>query len=241
MLHNITYDTYPMVIHCPGKLNPDSWQSLLDIFFQRAKRNFGPVKDATIITWNNGEKGLFERSLDHIGVPYIVLGKNVKNWKNPIKIELTNRAFHDIKTKFVIGIDSHDAIICKDPNEIISTFTFSFPKVKMLFNCGPVHHPPVNRSFFKFQERIGLGHDFRHLNSGAWAGETEFCKMFFESCINSRQFDENPMNGWWDLSDQMYIKSTFPQYHPKVQLDYTSEIFQILPNINVIAMKKMFL
>ena len=226
LLYNSKYETFPIVVHCPGKKTTVLWEKLSKLFKSKGPKYSVCLDDTTIITWNNAEKSCLERSLDVYRVPYFTLGKGIVDWHNPIKLHLTNDALSGIKTKYVIGLDANDVLVLNDPNEIVRRF--SEFGCRMLFNCGPIDHPPVSRQFNDLQARLGEGHDFKYLNGGVWVGETDYCREFFRDCSNAREQDEDPTNEWWDISEQFYIKSAFVKHHANVKLDYRAQIFQIV-------------
>jgi hypothetical protein len=230
MIYNIKHNTYPTIIHCPGRKNTKLWDKLVSFYLKKSNSEKKiKSEDFITVTWNNKNyKSILEKSLDVIGLEYNVLGKEIKDWKNPIKISLIINFLKKVNTKYVIGLDSSDILVLEDLNNIIKKFK-NF-NCKMLFNCGPIKHPPVEREFNAIQEILGKNYDSPYLNGGAWIGEKNFCLSFFEFCAEQRIYDVDPLNEWWDLSEQFYIKSAFAKKnnYKKIKLDYESKIFQIL-------------
>src|SRR5688500_3413435 len=108
MLVNLLFNTEPLVVHAPGPLgHKPYWQEIKDEFLSTPPARIGPVSDLTILTWNNGNEtlGILEKSLDHLGVPYVVKGAGVGEWVNSKhKPLLTSEAVNTIETKYVMGV-----------------------------------------------------------------------------------------------------------------------------------------
>jgi hypothetical protein len=226
MLRNTAFGTSPLVAHGQGPHDyKPFWEPLLERFFATPASSFGAPKDLTILTWNNGNAGmgLLERSLDHLGVPYMVTGRGIEKWVNSEhKPMLTAEALPLITTKYVVGVDSRDAIFLGDPNEIVRRFEADFD-CDLVFSADQLNWPNLKR-FKVFENGLAGARDseFRYLNSGAWIGRTEFCREFFAQAAKTPPAPEAPE------VDQGILKEIFPAYYPKVQLDYRCRLFQNL-------------
>ena len=126
MLKNLTFNTRPLVVHAQGPhMNKPYWQPIRDKFFASQPQKLTLPKNLTILTWNNGHDsmGVFEKSMAHLGLPCLVLGKGVDEWINSKhKPLLTYEALKNIDTEFVMGVDSRDAILLDDPAKILNAF-----------------------------------------------------------------------------------------------------------------------
>ena len=224
MLVNLLFNTEPLVVHAPGPLgHKPYWREIKEEFFSTPPARIGPVRDLTILTWNNGNEtlGILERSLDHLGVPYVVKGAGVREWVNSLhKPLLTAEAVNSIETKYVMGVDSRDAMVLGDPNEIVGRFERKF-SCEMVFGADRMNWPNVAR-FKSFEESLpgASESDFRFLNGGMWIGRTDFCREFFKEAARTEAITEAPE------SEQGILKQLFQTYHPRVQLDYRCEMFQ---------------
>ena len=146
---------YPLIVHAPAwtisqyypdrkfhsEVNP-LWRPILDKW-QKSKIdnvNHGQFNELTIITWNNSpEKGLVEKALDLFGVPYTCLGKGVTHWKNSYKINLTAKIIDSIQTPYVMGLDSYDILILRNPLESVEKFKTM--NCDLLFNGERLFYP----------------------------------------------------------------------------------------------------
>lgn len=226
MLVNLQFETHPLVVHAPGPLeHKPYWREIREAFFSAPRLSIGAIEDLSIVTWNNGIEamGALERSLDHLGIPYIVKGAGVSDWVNSRhKPLLTCEALEEAKTKYVMGIDSRDAMVIGDPRLIVLRFEQNF-SCDMVFGADRMNWPNLPR-FKVFEEsRAGAsGTDFKYLNGGMWIGRTEFCRKFFQAALQTETLSEAPD------SEQGILKQLFQIYYPRVQLDYRCQMFQNL-------------
>jgi hypothetical protein len=257
---NIQARTQPIVIHAPGftaakvlysgiedyyRRNP-LWVAIQRCYKKSKPKRIEPedMGDLTIITWNNNqEKGFLEECLDRMGVPYLVLGRGIKEWRNIYKVNLTCEVLGDIKTKYVMGLDSYDVLLLDSPGEVVRRFEgFS---CEILFNAVSKFYPDchkfelagerfITRDWEEFQGRISNSY-WRYLNAGAWIGKTSFCRRFFADCLSRKTeelvdagklpFKKGAYHQKLTDSEQTALNWTFQDYFPQVQLDYNCEIF----------------
>ena len=221
---NLLFNTTPVVIHAQGRHEyKPYWRPIKEKFFASPRRALGPVQDLTILTWNNGHEamGILERSLDHLGVPYLVLGQGIRDWVNSRdKPRLTRDALGSVTTRFVAGVDSRDAIFIEHPGLVLERFEREFD-CDLVLSADRMNWP--NRAEFKlFEDSLpgAQASDFRYLNSGAWVGRTDFCQEFFTAAVETPPVEDAPE------ADQGILKQLFQTFYPRVQLDYRSSIFQ---------------
>lgn len=223
MIRNLVFDTKPLVVHAQGPLSHKPyWKPIRDRFFQSPAQHLS-LSDLTVFTWNNGHEamGVFEKSMAHLGLPCMVLGQEVDEWMNSKhKPLLTAEAMKHIKTEFIMGVDSRDAILLGDPSEILNRFLTRFG-CDLVFSADLMNWPNVP-SFKKFEDACaeGVDTDYKYLNSGAFIGRTAFCKGFFAAAADTQPVPQAPR------ADQGIFKKVFQDYYPKVQLDYRCELFQ---------------
>jgi hypothetical protein len=224
MLVNLVFNTCPLVVHAPGFLrHKPYWQEIQDAFFATPPARLGGTEDLTILTWNNGHEamGILERSLDHLGVPCVVLGRGVRDWVNSRdKPRLTAAALDSVETKYVMGVDSRDAIFIGHPRLVLERFRREFD-CELVFSADRMNWPNLGE-FRRFEDSLpgAQASDFRYLNSGAWVGRTEFCREFFAAAVETPPVADAPE------ADQGILKQLFQTFHPRVQLDYRSSMFQ---------------
>lgn len=221
---NRLFGTHPVVVHAQGPefLHP-LWPEVRDRCFEQPRRTIGPIEGLTILTWNNGHRdmGVLERSLDHLGIPYVVTGQGVDDWVNSRdKPRLTRDALATIDTPFVMGVDSGDAVVVDDPSHLVRWLDERFA-CDLVFSADKINWPNM-KVFKEFEDTLpgAESSDYRYLNGGVWIGRTEFCRRFFtEAC-------ETPLTPIRPESEQGILKQLFPRHHPRVKLDYTCSMFQ---------------
>ncbi|MBM3465586.1 MAG: hypothetical protein FJX76_26145 [Armatimonadetes bacterium] len=224
MLTNLVFDTRPVVVHAHGSHErKPNWPPIREWFFASAARQLGAAPDLTIITCNNGHPsmGLLERSLDHLGVPYLVAGHGIDPWVNSVhKPPVIVEALSGVTTRYVLYADSRDAIFVDDPRRAVSEYEEHF-SCRMLFSADRLNWPAVTE-FKRFEDRLpgAAESDFRYLNGGIWMGETEYCRTFFERVRVTPPAEEAPE------SEQGILKRLLMDTHPDVQFDYRCRIFQ---------------
>jgi len=237
---NKFFNTRPCVLHNP---TPHYlWDIIIKEFFN-TKRKKIKLHDLTIVTWNNKKsKSILERSLEHLGLKCVVLGKGIKSWNNTLKIKLINKALPKIKTNFVMGVDAFDAIILSDPNKSIDILNFY--NADMVFNatCGTVYS---SKRLIEFCDNQFSRYPMRNPNAGAWIAKTKFCRRFFNKMagitinklvkfMHEEEFPNNPTPSlqWCSKSEQLRMKFIFEKLYPRVTIDYQCQFFQILNNFN---------
>jgi len=223
--HNSKFRTDPIVLHGQGDdITKPFWGEVRDAFFATPRREIGAAANLTIITWNSrDEPGLLERSLDHIGVPCVVMGRGIGDWTNSRdKPRLTVEALEAIDTPYVAGIDAFDAIVVDNPSKLLTRFEEHFD-TDLVFNGGKVNWPNV-AAFRKYEESLpgASESEFRYLNGGAWIGRTDFCRAFFAEACETEPHPLHPE------SEQGLLKQMLPRHVPHVQIDYRCRMFQTM-------------
>jgi len=262
-IKSLKTNTYPLIVHAPGwtvsqssteayrhnKLNP-LWTSIVNAWRKDKinKISHQQFKDLTIITINNSaKKGILEKSLDRLGVPYIVLGKDVNDWKNIYKIQLFHKAINSINTTYVMGLDAYDVLVLRDPKEAVEKFKNM--DCDMLFNGEVTFYPSCNslgqvkKSFIteewkEFQKNIAKS-PWAYLNAGMWIAKTEFYRKFIKECFTRnaeslvkagrlpiyRKQEDKGHHQKLTESEQVIMHWVFKDFYPRVQIDYENSIF----------------
>lgn len=256
-IRNYIYNTYPIVFHSPMSL-PILWE------YFRLFRNYQPLlsskqelNDCMLITWNNKNKRILEKSLNILRCPHTVMGRNITDsqWRNVVKIQLTNEFLENVDTKYVMGVDAFDALFIKHPNHVIKRFQAL--NVPMLFNASSMHGLTFQSEQLEWEKSLYPDRVFRYLNAGVWIGETEFVKKFFQRAeelsrnqieiidecdknnailtpvhFSSRARKEFRPSEYVERlknSEQVVIKWAFREF-PKIELDTTQKVFCVLNN-----------
>jgi hypothetical protein len=217
------YGTSPVLVHAHGSHEgKPHWRPIRDAFFANTAQQLSCPEDLTIITCNNGHQamGIFERSLEHLGLPYQVHGAGVNPWMNSRdKPRILAEALSKIKSRYVLYADSRDAILIGDPGLALQRFREEF-SCRMLFGADRINWPPL-KEFQRYEDSLlpAEGSDFPYLNGGMWIGETAFCQEFFARAMETPPVEKAPE------SEQGILKRMLPDYAGSVQLDHHCRIF----------------
>ena len=221
---NLLFGTQPIATHCPGPPHGD-WHRFVAEALTPVPSCQCP--EATILTWNGFNRpekpnGLLDRSLERLGLQALVLGSPSEPWMNIHKLRLTADALERIDTPYVIGADSSDVIFLDNPQIAVDRFRQYFA-CDLLFNSTGSRCWPELPAFVSFQSSLPMAAvaQQRHwINSGLFIGKTEFCREYFR-----RLSEETPVEGY-EYDDQSIVMRTWPDWYPRVQADYLSQIFQ---------------
>ena len=125
---NKLYGTLPLFAHAPGiPENNPLWTDVVRYANQGKPQRFTQPAGVTFITWNSGlpnsfisqhkkTLGTFEKSMERVGLEYVVLGKGVgSGWVNTMKLTTTCDFLDHCGTEYVSGIDSADAVVVSLP------------------------------------------------------------------------------------------------------------------------------
>ncbi|MEK6257147.1 MAG: class I SAM-dependent methyltransferase [Planctomycetota bacterium] len=162
-----------------------------------------------------------ERSLQILGLQTRVL-RGTDPWRNIKKLRLTAEALKEVRTPYVIGADSCDVIFLDNPQIAVDRFRQNFA-CDLLFNATGSRCWPELPEFVRFQSSLPMAAvaQQRHwINSGLFIGKTEFCREYF-----ARLAEQVPVEGY-EYCDQAIVMRTWPEWYPRVQADYLSQIFQ---------------
>lgn len=231
---NKLYGTLPLFAHAPGiPENNPLWTDVVRYANQGKPQRFTQPAGVTFITWNSGlpnsfisqhkkTLGTFEKSMERVGLEYVVLGKGVgSGWVNTMKLTTTCDFLDHCGTEYVSGIDSADAVVVADPADIVTRFKEY--GCDLLYGAEMNFWPDELANTVKPQEERRFRKPYCYLNGGMWIGQTEYCRRFFRSVLELRgRIKSRP------LSEQMAIKSHYVNCYPQVQLDDRCNLFQNL-------------
>ena len=205
------------------------------------KDKFKKPYDLLIVTVSTySEPTILEKSLIHLGIKdFVILNEQMNKWNFFYKIKwlnnyLSNRKF---KEKYLLFLDSRDAILQDNPQKIIDLFLKK--KCKLLFNatefdqdfwkkCNHWWHDDVKNiiklndpnDYYHYCKKNFANNNPVFLNSGGFIGELEYIKktfLFIE--------DNTPSNVALNFtSDQPLINNYLPLF-PEIKIDYTFEVF----------------
>jgi len=238
------------IIHANGPAKHEPlWDKAVNTFFSEERQVGKMSKELTLITWSiPEERTLLQNCMDHYGLEDRLIVLPIKKPFDFLdKIRKTKEYLPKIKTKYVMGLDATDVLVCGHDNcdEVLNTFKNK--KAKAVFGAEIPQWPDVNtmqgitkpHSGAPFEmnklitelrevrdtERVykWLGSPFTHLCSGTWIGETEFMTKFYDECyeILPEGYTEETLFG----GDQGFITLIAGRHYPDVILDYKSEMF----------------
>ncbi len=222
-LHNKLFNTNPFLIHLNGShLKNSKGRKFRSEVFNFMDKNVyggnGGIRDTTYFTCSTYEskETNLEKSLKFFKVPYVLKGRGIKNWENPMKAGLLAEYLPQINTKYTMGIDSHDVFLIRDANQLIDTFEKDFD-CDMVFN-GELTSYPLNKELENFEKEKYKSSPFHYLNSGVWIAKTDFLKSVINDILTLKS--SRPK------SDQEIYRKLHKKYYPSIQIDYQCRLFQ---------------
>ena len=229
LLRNDKFQTFPIVVHSPfGKHH--AWLEMKTRLDSEPYQEIGSINDLTILTWNNSYKqGILEISLDRLGIPYVVLGRDRDvPWRNLDKIPLLLEAMEQVDTQYVMAADCYDVIVLRDLHEAVERFANSGHEVLFNATCGRYGLVSTN----KVESVLFSKREVQHLNSGAFIGKTEFCRQLYAIANDAIPVVQRVIELTGEVtfvnSDQAVLKAVLPMLYPRVRIDSRRNIFQIL-------------
>lgn len=175
---------------------------------------------------------------------YHIEKANIKHWKNNIKIDLIKKSVKNIKTEYVLYLDTSDTFVINDIKLIEKFETFQCDMLlNSTYNFAPYHNSYTYEDK-EFQEKI-TNKKNKYLNTGAFLSRTEFLKEFinnvYEMKSKTKELKEieqsfTPYNSNIKIvprskvvdRDQFSFNRLFRKYHPQVKLDYDRKIFALI-------------
>jgi hypothetical protein len=218
-MRNKIYNTHPFIFHAQGR-------SQFCPLWEIVRKKCGQIKQIPngleIVTFNNGngfenkKPGSLEESVQN---QCIVMGRDIKDWKNFYKIQLAVDFLATSNAKYVISADSSDVVVF-----YLDGIIDEFEKKK----CGILYNAEVNcwpiDSVIGDFEKSKFKAPFCHLNAGAWIGHRAFALEFYRACLKSIDLSTN--------SEQSYIKKIYKEWYPNILIDDHCEIFQTLNRVS---------
>lgn len=231
MIYNTTTKTLPYLAHAPGKLEfcPD-WAWLVK---RTSDEIYEKPKNLAIITFNNGKThnnkiaGTFENQLLSNGIKdFNVLGNNVENWQNRMKIELLKDFLPNIKEEYILISDSCDVLTLRNIQNILKDFLKL--SCKAVFNGEVNQWPPMTpEDIVAFEKEKGL-----FLNAGLWICEKSFCSKILDLVLELSE--KIPTQ----TSEQFFYKFCYRKMYPEVQVDSSCKLFQWLNRLKPNTLKE---
>lgn len=205
-----------MIVHNPylgwRDIDQRIWNSLENLKLKKCS----VPENITLVTWNNKEKiSMLEEQLSSLNIKFHNLGAQFKYWHtNRNKpMSLSN---YEIKTEYVMGLDSFDVKIVNDLSTIIDKFKTR--DCKVLFGATTTVYPKCQ--VCENESRLIEGTSpFCYLNSGTFIGKTDFVKILFSKLnYKCKKFPE---------SDQYLIRKEYSKDNKNIKIDSNCLVFQI--------------
>lgn len=218
VLKNLVYGTFPSVIHCSGRgnpENPESWK-LIQAVASSKPRPIKVPKNLSIVTVNTKpEKLLLQLQCEAAGVHLNVIG-NAADWrtsgdKGPAIIQFARK----ISEEFMLVLDTPDVVIQGDLQECVDEI--KRVGCEALVGAELNFWPDGNKFDSEHQEKM-YRKPWCYLNSGLIIARREFW-------VGLNGVD-------WGSNDQGTFHVLHRTMWPKIKLDDGCRIFQ---NINCLA------
>ena len=231
-MENHTFGTTPLLLHAPNDSNQFWRKTVKRFFLEQPQRQYGAVPDMTVFTWNSGSQpGVFEQSMERLGMPCTCLGRGVSDWTHLKKMQLLATALRYVTTPYVLAADSYDVLVLGDLRKSVERFLGMNRQI--CFNAAEVGNKGGLASSLAIEHECHRGKGrLRHLNSGLMIGKTEFCLMFYDIAAQLVPVTRQVINQWSGetkmlCNDQAAMKVASHLFYADVGLDHECRIFQI--------------
>lgn len=226
--------TNPPIIHSPGMANfnyketNSCWELFKNISKRSKSRN---AQRAKIVLCNNLNSTETENCLTELGLSFLVLGKDIKNWNNILKVKLIYESLKNISEDYIIYLDSTDVCITGDIFNSIEVLEKN--KCEILFNAELQFYPscPSLDPIEQF-EKNNSNTDYFALNAGCWIAKKEFLEPILNELLNMNVEDHLLKNkGYIEEfritgSDQFRWHILYQKYFPQIKVDENCDLFQ---------------
>lgn len=193
------------------------------------------------------EKGMAEKCLDLMNVPYTNVSENVtKDWSNRYTLINCLKYLKQSKKKYILKVDSSDVIFLRHPNIIFDKFKKM--KCKILFNAESELTMISLRKdkefiynnikdFFKNKFLENSYNNNCYLNAGIWIGERDYLIDTLTDIVKIyNNYDFNIFNKDMHFSEQtvvLYYLYYLNNKYPNITIDNKCLIFQCLYKTNI--------
>jgi len=241
MVRNRDTGTLPCTIHANGCIGGSFWKYLEEKTFESSAPNFANIPDdLSFITWDTSDDphgSALIRSLQRMcsGGEAKILGHGIKEWYRH-QIILTIEYLEKCETKYVMGHDAWDAVFLQSPGRLLEVYKSQFSDYKLVYGAETNFWPDkeiYKGDYMEYEERQAVYHGatkWRYLNSGAFIGEVEFCKKWYEECLANAEGSAEPAfkNDEQGLVHMLWASDAHKDMASYVTLDYQCQMFQNL-------------
>ena len=205
-----------MIVHNPYLGRKDVDQRIWNLLENFKLKKCSVPEDVTLVTWNNKEKpSILEKQLNSLNIKFHNLGTQFEYW-NTNRNKPMSLSNYEIKTEYVMGLDSFDVKIVNDLSTIIDKFKTK--KCEVMFGATTTIYPKCQ--VCKNESRlIEDTSPFCYLNSGTFIGKADFVKNLFSKLnYKCKKFPK---------SDQYLIRKEYSKDNKNIKIDSSCLVFQI--------------
>lgn len=245
-IHNIYFDTFPVIFHHHGQSKwsnhsmglPLKYKFFKEIFTRNSLGTFTGRKEKIVypvlpinkltkineqitifIVTNLSEKGSTAYCLDYFGIQYILVGSSINQFDGSKKYKEIIKFIPNIKTKYVMLLDSDDIFIIDELFNLVETYEKVY-ECNMLFQAESWNFPRGNPEMDTFEKNIVQdSNPYKHLNSGIWISNTKFLQSIYQDLLNITPHTPG---------DQPVFKEMYKMYYPDIRIDSNCVYFQSL-------------
>jgi len=177
-------------------------------------------EDLELISWSNSpQESFFEKSLKVHGIGrYVILGREVRDWNNTLKITLT--LDHLKRTppgrEYVLWADARDVVFLDGPGRILDVF---LQQDCDLFFSSTSWFFPDCPELKAFAESVpeARGVQTKYLNAGFMVARRNFLVRVLEEAV---PYIGRALSGFMPHSDQVIFTELHRKHYPRIRVDY---------------------
>lgn len=213
------------ILHFPsGVFLREEYQEIIKKY---AKQNIQIEKDLTILTmFTNYDQAILCKQLDFNKIPYINVLDSVilDQFLHQEKTQYYLKALEQVKTKYVLIIDSYDTVICTFEDMLKKFISLN---CDILYNASSVEYPyGINEQ----QKYNAQNEYFNQLNSGVCLGYTNKLISFYKEILNTIK----KLKKEFPQPDQYFVRNAVKNTNLNIQIDSKTQLFWCGLNAKII-------
>jgi hypothetical protein len=224
-----------LIIHCPKPMrippNPfrHEWRRACELFFsdESLRGRFSCPPELTIVTYSNRtEPVLLERCFAHLGIDrYTVVGRDVEAWDWLHKVSLVHGLIESGgAAERILCLDGDDVLLLGDPAAVLARAQDTGARV--LF-CGTRGDQPASPEAWAFENGVPEYLDplHRHLNAGAYVGETGYVHARLGDILAAGRAGAAWTRSEFGFDDQLAWRHVHREHYPDIKIDAGCRVF----------------